>query len=103
MIFNQFEFLFIFLPLVLAAFFAPRCQAFRPYMLVAASLIFYGLSGVEHAIVLAAGILWVYFCARTEKIVQNRAWLIATIVPPVGALFYYTYLGFFVREDIGLK
>ena len=56
-------------------FFAPRCNRLRPYLLVTVSFVFYGLSGLEHAIVLAAGILWVYVCARPKKIVQNKIWL----------------------------
>ena len=102
MIFNQFEFLFVFLPLVLIAFFWPRCNGLRPYLLITASFVFYGLSGLEHAIVLAAGILWVYVCARTDKIVQNEIWLFATVTPPVAALFYYKYLGFFMRDVFGI-
>ena len=103
MIFNQFGFLFFFLPLVFIAFNAPRCEGLRPYLLVTASFIFYGLSGIEHAVVLAAGILWVYYWTRTDAIIGNGTWLAISIVLPVGGLFYYKYLGFFIREVFGAE
>jgi len=102
-IFNQFGFLFIFLPAALIAFSAPRCEAARPYVLIAASLIFYGYSGIEHALVLVCGILWVYCVSSPTTAVGSRARLVAAIVPPLLALFYYKYLGFFIREVIGIK
>ncbi|MFQ5763502.1 MAG: MBOAT family O-acyltransferase [Rhodospirillales bacterium] len=101
MIFNQFEFLFLFLPAVLIAFNAPRCGGLRPLLLVSASFVFYGLSGIEHAVVLATGIVWVYLWTRGDAIVGSKAWLVIAVVPPVGALFYYKYLGFFLRELVG--
>ena len=102
MIFNQFEFLFVFLPLVLAAFRLLRGSETRVHLLVAASLVFYGLSGVEHAVVLAAGILWVYGVTRSDAIVGNKAWLLVAVLPPLGALTYYKYLGFIIRQFTGI-
>lgn len=103
MIFNQFGFLFVFLPLVMIVFNAPRCEGIRPYLLIVASLVFYVYSGVEHTVVLSAGIVWVYCLSRVDSIVGNRTRLCITIVPPAVALFYYKYLGFFVREIIGIE
>lgn len=102
MIFNQFEFLFIFLPAVLAIFYAPGSRWFRPYILVGASFLFYGLSGIEHAVVLFAGIIWVYALTRSDRIVGNGIRLAFAIIPPLAALFYYKYLGFFIRQVIGV-
>lgn len=102
MIFNQFQFLFIFLPAVLITFNAPRCEAARPYVLIAASMIFYGFSGIEHALVLASGILWVGCVSIPTAAVGSRAHLVVAVVPPLLALFYYKYLGFFIREVIGI-
>ena len=98
MIFNQFEFLFLFLPLVLAAFFFPKLQSARPFVLVVASLIFYAVSGLEHAITLCVGILWVYIVTRSDTIVANPWQLTLAIVPPLLALGYYKYLGFFLNQ-----
>lgn len=102
MIFNQFAFLFIFLPTALIAFNAPRCESARPYVLIAASFIFYGYSGIEHAIVLACGVLWIYGVSCPANAVGSRVRLVIAVAPPLLALFYYKYLGFFIREVIGI-
>jgi len=100
-IFNQTEFLFVFLPLTLAAFFAPGLRALRPYTLFIASLIFYSVSGVEHAVVLAIEVAWVYAFTRSKRVVGNRVLLTLAVLPPALALLYYKYLGFLVRTLIG--
>ena len=103
MIFNQYSFLFVFLPLVLAAFYLPPFRRLRVYLLVGASFGFYGLSGLEHALSLAAGIVWVYLVTRSPAIIGSKWRLIVAIVPPLLALFYYKYLGFFIESVLGLE
>jgi hypothetical protein len=56
MLFNSYSFLFFFLPTVVLLFFSVRNQFFRLLTIITASLIFYGLSGIEHAIVLSVEI-----------------------------------------------
>ena len=94
MIFNQFSFLLIFLPAVLAAFYCPGAQRLRVGVLLLASFVFYGLSGLEHAAVLIFGIAWVYAATRSPAIRGSRARLVIAVVPPLGALVFYKYLGF---------
>ena len=101
MIFNQFGFLIVFLPLVLIAFYFPQFHRIRIYMLVSASLIFYGISGLEHALCLAASIIWVFMAARSPRIVGNKRRLALAILMPALALFYYKYFGFFVSSVSG--
>ena len=103
MIFNQFAFILVFLPLILIAFYFPPLRRLRVHMLVAASFVFYGLSGVEHALSLAAGVIWVYLVARSSAIVGGKGRLMLAIVPPLLALFYYKYLGFFIESMPGLE
>jgi alginate O-acetyltransferase complex protein AlgI len=102
MIFNQHAFIFVFLPLILAAFYCPPLRRLRVYTLVAASFVFYGLSGIEHAITLAAGIVWVYLVTRSPAIIGNIWRLVLAIAPPFLGLFYYKYLGFFIEGVLGL-
>jgi alginate O-acetyltransferase complex protein AlgI len=102
-IFNQFEFLFLFLPMVLSGFFLPYFSPIRVYILICASFVFYGISGLEHAIVLAVDIIWVYALTRRKNIVGNRPLLAAAIIPPALALFYYKYLGFFLYDVLNLS
>ena len=103
MIFNQFEFLFLFLPIVIFFFFLSFIRSVRSYVLICASLIFYGLSGLEHAIVLVVDITWVYLLTRRNYIVGNRLLLAIAAIPPALALFYYKYLGFFLNGIFNLN
>lgn len=101
MIFNDFAFIFAFLPLVLAGFLLapPR---WREPLLLAASLVFYGLAGIEHVIVLVFCVGWVWAFTRSNRIIGQRALLVAAVLGPLAALFYYKYLGFFVRDLLQL-
>ena len=88
---------------MVAVFYLPGARALRPYLLIGASFVFYGLSGMEHAMVLLAGILWVYFMVRSDAITGNLPRLVIAVVPPVAALFYYKYLGFVIRQFLDLE
>ena len=96
MIFNEPAFLFLFLPTVMALFFAPGLARLRVFTLIISSLVFYGLAGIEHAIVLCADVLWVYFIVTRPGFRGNKALLIAATIPPLFALAYYKYLGFII-------
>lgn len=98
MIFNQLEFLLLFLPVVVALFVALpnwRCE-----MLIFASFIFYGISGVDHAAILLFVSTWTWVLCRTDAIVGNRSRLVVAILPAVLALAFYKYLGFML-ETVG--
>lgn len=103
MLFNDFRFLFVFLPVVLALFFVPGAHRLRGVMLLLASLGFYASSGVEHAAVLCACIVWVFAVTWSPRFVGNRALLALAVAGPAAALFHYKYLGFFVRDVLGLS
>ncbi len=100
MIFNQLEFLFGFLPLVLLAFYTPWLNQVRVYILAIASFVFYAISGIEHAMTLMFGVLWVYWVSSSEQIVANKLRLAAAVVPPLLALGYYKYLGFALSQFV---
>jgi len=101
MIFNQFEFLLLFLPTVLCLFGLSLLRPIRPYLLIAFSFLFYGLSGWEHALVLAADIIWVWWIVHPPAIIGGRVRLLLAILPPILALFYYKYLGFVLDQFVG--
>lgn len=98
MLFNSWQFLFIFLPAVLLIGLGVFRGSPRIYFLVFASFVFYAVSGLLHAAVLLATIVWVYaFLDGSNK--QISAWQVAwAIALPLGALFYFKYCGFFIRE-----
>ena len=97
MIFNDLAFLFLFLPTTAAAFFlAPRWL--REWVMLAASLVFYGLAGAEHVVVLLGCMAWVWAFTVSDSIRDSRWRLAAAILGPMAALLYYKYLGFIVRD-----
>lgn len=92
MIFN--EFIFVpFLGTALLAFALLRGPARTP-LLIAASLLFYGLSGLEHLLVLVGTIVWVWVLTRDGALIRNRSILAASIVGPLAALVWYKYAAF---------
>jgi len=99
-IFNQFEFLLLFLPAVVCLFSISLLRPLRPYLLISASLLFYGFSGWEHTAVLVLDIVWVWWVVRTPAAVGGRLRLAVAIVPPFLALFYYKYLGFVLEQFV---
>ncbi len=94
MIFNQLSFIFVFLPLALAAFYCPGAKSLRLPILIAASFLFYSLAGLQHAIVLLAAIAWVYLLSGLPGAAGDSKRLIAAVMPPLLALIYFKYLGF---------
>ena len=103
MIFNDFGFLFVFLPIVFGLFYFPGLAALRPYILITASLVFYGFAGIEHAIVLFVDILWVYFIVTRESFRRSNMMLYAAVIPPAIALAYYKYAGFLIASIFNLE
>ncbi len=97
MIFNQFEFLFLFMPGVLLATGLPVLRDYRVYTLTVASILFYGFSGIDHAVVLCAEILWVWCLA----VPRHRGRLFLSIAGPVVALLYFKYTGFLFGSVFG--
>lgn len=92
MIFN--EFIFIpFLTGLLAAFTLLRGPG-RRWLLIAASFLFYGLSGLEHLAVLLASIVWVWVLSRSPALSRRPAVLALAVAGPMAALVWYKYAGF---------
>ena len=101
MIFNEFRFLFLFLPAVLLVFYLPGMRWFRPYMLIISSLVFYAVAGLEHTLVLIFDVVWVYALTQSPHIKGSSLRLAVAAIPPLLALGYYKYLAFFL-DTIGL-
>lgn len=103
MIFNQAEFLCLFLPVVFGLFSVSWLRVVRVEMLLVASLIFYGVSGLEHLIVLCIGIVWTYCMTMSDRIIGSKWRLALAVTPPVLALIYYKYAAFLVRSLLMLQ
>jgi len=99
MLFNDFNFLFAFLPAVLIAVLVLCPSQWRCEALIVASLLFYGFSGREHAAVLVGCVVWVYVIVDRlgdPKGNKKLGWL--AVLGPLGALGYFKYSGFVVND-----
>lgn len=98
MLFNSFEFIFVFLPLALAAFYGLarlRLTTAAVYALVAASLAFYAAWNVRFLPILLASVAFNYGMGRLLE-ARPRRWLLAVGVGANLALLgYFKYAGFF--------
>ena len=102
MIFSSLTFLFVFLPLTLAAYYA--CPArHRNAVALAASLLFYAWGAPRFVIVLAASSLLDYALSRglppgRGAPAGRRGMLALAVVLNLGLLLYFKYANFFVAE-----
>ena len=95
--FNSLEYL-IFLPLVVAAYFALP-HRFRWVLLLAASYYFYMCWKAEYVVLILISTLVDYWAAlrmgRCEAKPKRRKFLILSLVANLGLLFSFKYLNFF--------
>jgi alginate O-acetyltransferase complex protein AlgI len=103
MLFNDLAFLFVFLPCTLAVVLLLAPRAWRPWALIAASLMFYGAAGVGHAMVLVVCVVWVHLLMN--RVVAQRfrfPVLLLAIAGPLSALIHFKYLGFLINDVLML-
>ena len=99
MLFNDLDFIFVFLPLTLLAMFWLCPARLRPAALIIASLLFYGQSGREHAFVLVLCVFWVYAILDRDWVpISGLSRLTLAIAGPPFALFYFKYTSFILGD-----
>ena len=99
MLFSSLVFIFVFLPIVLAAYyFLPR--KLRNLVLLVFSLVFYAWGGVSYALILVASILVNYGIVKQieKSSVHKRKWLITGLVFDVTVIVIFKYLDFFIEN-----
>ncbi|HEY1797780.1 MAG TPA: MBOAT family protein [Stellaceae bacterium] len=107
MLFNSYEFLFLFLPIVLAVFFALGRRSHRLAMgwLAAASLFFYGWWYAPYLVLLLISVLWNFtsgiVIARSAQPRRHRLLLLA-VAGDLALLGYFKYAGFLVASADGI-
>ncbi len=105
MVFSSLAFLFIFLPVLLAAYFLSP-ERVRNTVLLVGSLIFYAWGGPQYLLLLMGETLVCWICALMadsagEKS-EKRIYLIVACVVLLGALCYFKYTGFFLGNTHAL-
>jgi alginate O-acetyltransferase complex protein AlgI len=107
MLFNSNEFIFAFLPVTLAGFFAlgiiSRTAALR--WVILASLVFYALWRPLNVLIIAPSILINFIIARVLQRLANdeKQFRIARFVLLLGIAFNVAFLGYFKYVDFGLS
>lgn len=101
MVFSSYEFLFVFLPLVWLAYWAvaPRSAALGRWVLIAASLVFYGWWNWRYLPLLIVLALFTYVTGQWLRQGEARKpWALAGgIAVLLGALGYFKYTDFFIE------
>ncbi|MDR2099170.1 MAG: MBOAT family protein [Rickettsiales bacterium] len=97
MLFSSMTFIYLFLPLVLLAYFPLRTIRAKNTLLLAASMLFYAWGGIGYAAVMAFVIAASYAGAiAIETTARPKLALAATIAADLACLFYFKYLNFVV-------
>ena len=107
MLFNSYEFIFLFVPVVLGIYFylGKHFSDTANLWLVFASLFFYGYWDVHYLPLLLISIAFNYLCAgailksrQTENFSCAKIYFLSGLIFNVGLLSYYKYLDFFLRN-----
>ena len=106
MLFNSYEFIFVFLPVVLLLWHVTARKAGATpgkFLLLLASLVFYGLGGPQFLLLLMASMAFNFFFGRLvgrETLTTGVRKLLLTfgLVVNLGVLGYFKYADFFVAN-----
>jgi alginate O-acetyltransferase complex protein AlgI len=109
MLFNSFVFLFVFLPLVVVAYFAAPAHRVRLLVIVAASYVFYAYAKWWFALLMAASTLIGFFggrlVERTSPRVRQKLVLgiiVALLLALLGAFKYASFVGGNLTSFVGV-
>ena len=106
MLFNSYEFIFLFLPITLVIYFLLNRfnkNMFSKAWLVIASLYFYSYFNKSYLILIIVSILVNYFIGtelnmKTNNVIRRKVLLIFGVLFNLGALGYFKYYDFFVEN-----
>lgn len=104
MLFNSYEFLFAFLPLVFLIFFALGKKSHRAAasFLGFVSLVFYAWFSIKALPILIGSIIINYLCGIKISAHREKNWLIAAIIFNLGLLSFFKYANFFIDNTNAL-
>lgn len=100
MLFNSYEFIFIFLPITLLVYFTFarfKLTKLATASLVIASLIFYSYWDIRYLPLLLISILFNYLIGTTIERTRSKTFLIIGITVNLALLGYFKYMSFFIR------
>ena len=99
MVFSSLLFIYIFLALLLVAYFIVKNNTYRRIVLIVFSLVFYAWGEPRYVFLMIALVLADYLfglmVAKNEK-KRKKLFLVLAIIVNLGILFFFKYLGFTV-------
>jgi alginate O-acetyltransferase complex protein AlgI len=102
MLFSSMIFIFVFLPVLCVAYYSVPSRSYRNILLCAASLLFYAWGEPRYILLMMASIAVNYlFGIQIEKNTSHsgrKLFLILAVICNLGALGFFKYAGFFVRN-----
>ncbi len=104
MVFSSYEFVFAFLPIVLAGYFcAHKSILIQNIILVAASLFFYAYFNISYLPIILASIVINYFIGyiiskKSDNAVLSKIFCVAGVLFNIGLLGYFKYYDFFIEN-----
>ena len=102
MLFSSFEFIFVFLPIVLILYFQIKNHYFRILMILASSYVFYGFWNYKFiALLLFSTAVDFYLGIKiheTEEPVKRKRLLIFSVLVNLGVLGFFKYFNFFIAS-----
>ena len=103
MLFNSFAFLFVFLPVTLAAFYICRLWSRRAALsaVAALSLVFYAIWDPRYLALLVPSLVVNYVLGELIDRTRSRAWLLIGIAANLSVIGWFKYSAFFYSITIG--
>ncbi|MEH6632297.1 MAG: MBOAT family O-acyltransferase [Halopseudomonas aestusnigri] len=101
MLFNSYEFIFIFIPLVLSGYYLSDHlfnKTIQKVVLVTASLFFYGYWNHYYLPLIVLSVLFNYFSAIIIYNQKNKAYLLFAISVNLFSIVYFKYANFFIEN-----
>ena len=101
MLFNSYEFIFIFLPITLFGYFliSKKSITFSNVWLAAASFFFYGYWDIRFVPILAGSILWNFLSGIIiDRAKNKKLMLFIAIAANIALLCYFKYTDFFIKS-----
>ena len=109
MLFNSYEFIFLFVPLAFFIFFLINTGRFHQHAktwLVFASLFFYGWWNPIYLVLILSSIgvnyyishQMIHFNENKKNLISKKGWLLTGLIFNIGLLGYFKYLDFFISN-----
>ena len=99
MLFNSYEFIFVFLPITLLIYFGiAKFKSINMAIgfLVLASLVFYSYWDINNLPILLCSIIFNYIMGILIEKTKSKKWLVFSIISNLSMLGYFKYSGFFI-------